>query len=56
LVERDGRNHVIRARVPAPTDFSTRPLKGDGWSLELKDGWEVVPGERAGDVKLIKRP
>jgi hypothetical protein len=55
-VERNGAGHVVRARVPAPADLSTRPLKGDGWSLELTNGWEVVPDERRGDVKLTRRP
>lgn len=54
-VERDASGHVISARVPAPSDLSARPLKGDGWSLELTDGWEVVPGERSGDVKIRKK-
>jgi hypothetical protein len=54
-LERDATGHLVRARVPAPADLSARPLKGDGWSLELKDGWEVVPGERRGDVTIKKK-
>src|SRR5215212_715401 len=54
-LERDATGHLIRARIPAPQDLSTHPLKGDGWSLELTNGWEVVPDERAGDVKIRKR-
>jgi hypothetical protein len=54
-LERDVSGHLVRARVPAPQDLSVRPLKRDGWSLELADGWEVVPGERAGDAKIRKR-
>jgi hypothetical protein len=54
-VERDGTGRVVSARVPAPPDLSARPLKGDGWSLEIAIGWEVVPGDRAGDVKLRKK-
>jgi hypothetical protein len=42
-------------RVPAPTDLSARPLKGEGWSLELANGWEVVPGARPGDVTVRKK-
>lgn len=53
LLERDASGHVIRARVPAPADLSARPLKGDGWSLELANGWKVVAGERAGDLKIV---
>lgn len=54
-LERDGTGHLARARVPAPTDLAARPLKGEGWTLELTDGWEVVPGERLGDVIIRKK-
>jgi hypothetical protein len=39
-------------RVQAPTDITARPLAGDGWTLQLNDGWEVVPAARAGDFTL----
>ena len=51
-LERDATGRLVRARVTAPVDLSARPLKGDGWSLELANGWEVVPGERPGDVTI----
>lgn len=54
-LERDATGHIVRARVSAPTDLSARPLKGEGWSLELANGWEVAAGDRAGDVKLRKK-
>jgi len=54
-LERDQMGHIVRARVPAPPDLSSRPLKGEGWSLELANEWEVVPGERPGDVTIRKR-
>jgi hypothetical protein len=54
-LERDATGHLARARVPAPLDLSARPLKGEGWSLQLTNGWEVVPGERSGDVKIQKK-
>lgn len=53
-LDRDGTGSLIRARVPAPKDLSARPLKGEGWSLELTSGWEVVPAEKSGDVRLRK--
>jgi len=53
-LERDATGHLVRARVPAPADLSARPLKGDGWSLELTKGWAVVPTERSGDVTVKK--
>ena len=54
-LERDATGHLVRARVVAPADLSARPLKGEGWSLEVGNGWEVVPGERTGDFKLRKK-
>ncbi|HEX7332120.1 MAG TPA: hypothetical protein VF290_11520 [Pyrinomonadaceae bacterium] len=54
-LERAPTGHIASARVQAPQDVSARPLKGDGWSLELANGWEVVPGERAGDVTIRKK-
>lgn len=41
--------HVI---VPAPTDPQARPLRGDGWRLDLSPGWRVRAGERKGDYRL----
>lgn len=55
LLERAVTGEIVRARVPAPADLSARPLKGEGWSLELANGWELVPGERSGDVKIVKK-
>src|SRR5215207_676297 len=51
-LERDATGRLVRARVPAPVDLSARPLKGEGWSLELANGWEVVPGDRPRDVTI----
>ena len=41
-----------RLQVPAPADVTARPLKGDGWTLALEKGWNIVPGKRAGDYTL----
>jgi hypothetical protein len=46
--------NVGQVVLPAPRDATPRPLGGDGWTLELKEGWEVVPGERAGDL-VVRR-
>ena len=54
-LERGPTGHLARARVPALQDLSSRPLKGEGWSLELTSGWEVVPGDRPGDVTIRKK-
>lgn len=36
----------------APT--KTTATSGDGWRLDLKPGWKIVPGKRSGDVLLIQ--
>lgn len=41
---------VIVVAPPASTGSS---LKGDGWTLELKPGWKIVPGTRKGDFTLL---
>ncbi len=38
--------------VPAPADAGTKVMAGDGWTLQLADGWRIVSGERAGDFAL----
>ncbi len=43
-----------KVRVTAPEDTTARPVKGDGWTLELKDGWELRAGERKGDY-VVRR-
>jgi hypothetical protein len=52
MVRRNG--PIVRAQMPSPTDPNARPLKGDGWRLELEPGWTVVPASRAGDFTLKK--
>jgi len=39
-------------RVAAPADPQLLPLSGDGWTLELNEGWELVPAERTGDYTV----
>ncbi len=53
LTRRDGR--VVKVTIAAPTNLEAKPLQGDGWTLELKDGWKLEPGERRGDY-TIKHP
>ncbi len=45
---------VSRVQVTAPSDPARRRLEGDGWTLELSEGWNVVPGARKGDYKIRK--
>lgn len=42
--------------VPAPADTSARPLRGEGWTLELNEGWSLEPGDRPGDFTIKKLP
>jgi len=35
-----------RIYVPVPSGLSASPIKGDGWNLELNQGWTVETGER----------
>jgi len=47
-----GANRVLRVQVPAPANVQERPLKGEGWTLELTPGWSLEPGPRPGDWAL----
>ena len=38
--------------VPAPASTSGGRIAGDGWTLELKPGWRIVPDTRTGDYTL----
>ncbi|MEP6619067.1 MAG: hypothetical protein ABJE47_07130 [bacterium] len=42
--------------VAAPSDTSARPLKGNGWALELAKNWIIRPAQRAGDFELVPAP
>lgn len=42
------------AYVPAPGETDARPLQGDGWTLELNEGWTLRPGERKGDFVVAE--
>ena len=55
LITRNG-SGMTGIRLSAPTEPSARPLKGDGWTLQLKPGWRVVPGPRKGDYTLQAPP
>lgn len=39
--------------VVAPSASTGSSLKGDGWTLELKPRWKIVPGTRKGDFTLV---
>jgi hypothetical protein len=41
--------------VTAPSDVAARPAEGEGWTLELKTGWSVALGPRAGSFILAEQ-
>lgn len=43
-----------RATVAAPANIKGRHLQGPGWTLDLAEGWHVVPASRAGSYTLQK--
>ncbi|HXF40616.1 MAG TPA: hypothetical protein VN687_12940 [Blastocatellia bacterium] len=43
-----------RVQVPAPADRTGRRIKGEGYVLELNDGWTIVPSERKGDFAVSR--
>lgn len=40
--------------VVAPAASAGSDLKGEGWTLQLKPGWRLIPGTRKGDLVLEK--
>ena len=49
LFLRNEKGWITGVVVPLPAGTGGPPIAGDGWTLELAGGWELVPGERAGD-------
>lgn len=45
---------VSKVQLPAPADPSKRKVRGEGWTLELSEGWTLVPGTRTGDYSIKK--
>lgn len=41
-----------RLYVSVPLDLNARPLQGEGWTLQLNDGWKLEQAERRGDYQL----
>ncbi len=49
LFRRNEEGMITGVAVPVPSGAATPPTAGGGWRLELAPGWEIVPGDRAGD-------
>lgn len=47
--------HLARVQVPAPANPAGSHVSGDGWQLELKPGWKLIPGQRPGDWTVGKQ-
>jgi len=43
-----------RVQVPLPADRAGRRIQGEGFTLELSDGWAIVPSERKGDFGVSR--
>lgn len=49
------RDRPSRVQVPAPPDTTARPIQGEGWTLQLAEGWRMEAAtERKGDYVLKK--
>jgi len=49
LFLRNGEGLITGVVVAVPAGVEGPPASGEGWTLDLADGWELAPGERAGD-------
>ena len=43
-----------RVQVPAPADRAGGRIEGEGYTLELHDGWTIAPSERKGDFVVSR--
>jgi hypothetical protein len=44
-----------KIQVTAPDKAGQRPVTGDGWRMELKEGWDITPGRRHGDYLVVRK-
>jgi hypothetical protein len=51
VTRRDGQ--LVKVTIAAPANPQARPLQGDGWTLELKAGWQLAAGPRQEDYRLV---
>jgi hypothetical protein len=50
LTRKEGQ--LVKATITAPANLQASPLQGNGWTLELKDGWRLEAGQRKGDYTI----
>lgn len=41
-------------RLPAPSDINTRPVRGDGWTLQLVPGWTIRQSEDTKNYVVVR--
>lgn len=44
-----------KVSVSVPLNSDSKPIAGDGWTLDLKDGYRITKDEATGNFKLIKK-
>jgi hypothetical protein len=54
LLQRSERG-ITGVLVPVAAGATQPPLQGEGWRLELAEGWRVVRGDRMGDWKVVRQ-
>jgi hypothetical protein len=54
LLKADWSAVVVPASPTPVTPTAGQPISGDGWTLELADGFRLVPDARAGDFRLAQ--
>lgn len=54
LMIKDKEGVLRKFLVSAPLDATARPLTGEGWILELEDGWTLKRGKRACDYVVAR--
>lgn len=55
LMIRDKEQRPTLLHVPSPVDIHARPVKGEGWTLQLAEGWRLEESAaRKGDYVLKK--
>ena len=45
---------ITEVVVPVPPEAVEPPTSGEGWQLELAEGWTIEPGQRPGNWTLVK--
>ncbi|HVG35608.1 MAG TPA: hypothetical protein VM911_21335 [Pyrinomonadaceae bacterium] len=56
LMIRDREQRPTHVHVPVPVDTNARPLKGEGWTLQLAEGWRLEESTtRKGDYVLMPK-